>query len=465
LWAAWLAIICTFQIAVEARLQPQRPDAVLGWTQPETAQTYLDCRPRLDDPAMNEHVAFDSEYYISIAASGYDDPKAEAYGMGEYPDGNGGVRKGVTFGGVPSCSPATPSDWTSLNYAFMPGYPMAMRPFMALEGVLPFTSDLTETGRATLAGIIVSALGGLLAMLALARMMAYLERRKAANSAGEEARASRWGGASGIRVALYLLIFPTGFYLAQVYTEGLFIGLAFMACALAVERRIVPAAIFAALAALVRTPGVFLVFPLGWAAFQIVRERWSSPKDWRIAVPVVATLAPVATFAGWYLSPLGNHWQTVEKEYFTRSFDLGQAWNMWGQVWNSLATGVDKTSNGQGWSYFAGYQRLGSPLEPSSNFYIALEFFALALGIAACIWLVRRMPGVALFGLGVIVLSAGSSAGAPQGMIRYVLAVPAVFLMLGSFGRWAIFDRAWVMASTLVMGLLAMLFTFGFWVS
>ena len=72
-------------------------------------------------------------------------------------------------------------------------------------------------------------------------------------------------------------------------------------------------------------------------------------------------------------------------------------------------------------------------------------------------------PGVALFGVGVIVLSAGSAAA--MGMDRYVLAVPAIFLMLAWFGRRIVFDRAWVMASTLLMGMLAMLFTFGFWVS
>jgi hypothetical protein len=469
LWAAWLVIICTFQIVVEARLQPQRPDNVLAWTgtSGETSQAVLDCRPRLDDSAMNEHVAFDSEYYISIAASGYNDPQADAYSGLQVPDGKGGTTTFVNFAGVPSCAVGAPSDWTSLDYAFMPGYPMTMRPFMAVEGVLPFTKDLTETGRATLAGIIVSALGGLLAMLALARLMAFMERRKVATTEDGPATASKWGGSSGLRTALYLLVFPTGFYLAQVYADGLFIGLAFMACALAVEKRIVPAAIFAVLAALVRTPGVFLVFPLGWAAFQIIRDRWSSPKDWRLAVPVVATIAPVLAFLAWYQSYLGSQWRAVEKAYFTRSFDLGAAWNMWVQVWNSLATGVDRTVNAAGnYRYFVGSTQPATiPLQSATNVYIALELFALVLGIAACIWLFRRMPGVALFGLGVIVLSAGSSAGAPQGMIRYVLAVPAIFLMLGSFGRWPVFDRAWVLGSTLVMGMLAMLFTFGFWVS
>jgi hypothetical protein len=86
------------------------------------------------------------------------------------------------------------------------------------------------------------------------------------------------------------------------------------------------------------------------------------------------------------------------------------------------------------------------------------------LGVVACIWLWRqRMRTVALFGLAVIILSAGSSSA--QSMDRYVLAVPAVFLMLAWFGRHAIFDRAWVMASTLLMGMLATLFTFGFWVA
>jgi hypothetical protein len=46
-----------------------------------------------------------------------------------------------------------------------------------------------------------------------------------------------------------------------------------------------------------------------------------------------------------------------------------------------------------------------------------------------------------------------------------VLAVPAIFLMRAWFGRRVVFDRAWLVANTLLMGMLAKLFTFGFWVS
>ena len=50
-------------------------------------------------------------------------------------------------------------------------------------------------------------------------------------------------------------------------------------------------------------------------------------------------------------------------------------------------------------------------------------------------------------------------------MVRYVLAVPAVFLLLGRLGGQPAFDRAWMLASTLLMGLLVTLFSFDFWVA
>ncbi len=450
-WAAWLVVVCAFQIVVQARLAPQRPDKVLGWTQYETGQAVLDCRPLLADPNMNEHVAFDSEYYISIAANGYDDPNAEAYSF----------EGGQQFQGVPSCAQGVPTKWTSLNYAFLPGYPMAMRPVMAIESVLPFTSDLTPTGKATLAGIVVSAVGGLLAMLALARLMGAYTRRRKSGDATTDPEAGAWGGLSGLRAAFYLLVFPTGFYLAQVYAEGLFIGLAFMACALAVEKKFVIAAIVAVLATWVRPAGAFLALPLAWAAFETFRNGDLRLKDWRIAIPVASILAPVAAFGVWFLSPLGQNWRTVEDAYFTRHFDFIGSWNMWVSVWDSLLSGVDKTSDASGFYHYFG----GGPLQSSSMVYIGLEFLAIAIAIVSSVWLLRRMPGVALFGLAVLAFSFSSTAAAPQGMDRYVLAVPAIFLMLAWFGRRAVVDRVWVLASTLLMGMLVTLFTFGFWVS
>jgi len=69
---------------------------------------------------------------------------------------------------------------------------------------------------------------------------------------------------------------------------------------------------------------------------------------------------------------------------------------------------------------------------------------------------------VALFSLGVIVLSVFS--GSAQSMARYMLVAPATYLFLGWLGRRQAFDRSWTMLSLLLMGMGAMLFSFEMWV-
>jgi hypothetical protein len=49
-------------------------------------------------------------------------------------------------------------------------------------------------------------------------------------------------------------------------------------------------------------------------------------------------------------------------------------------------------------------------------------------------------------------------------MVRYVLVVPALFIFLARLGKRPAFDRAWILASALLLGLLATLFTFDLWV-
>ena len=55
--------------------------------------------------------------------------------------------------------------------------------------------------------------------------------------------------------------------------------------------------------------------------------------------------------------------------------------------------------------------------------------------------------------------------GSPQSLIRYMLVLRPTFLCLGKLGNNRIFDRAWTIASLLLMGLLALLFSFDFWVA
>src|SRR5512136_2511808 len=137
LWFAWIFILLGFQAWTVMRLQIRHPDYALEWTPIDTAATYKLDKPYLNEPFMNQQVAFDSEYYLSIATVGYNDPQ-------------------VTHGRIDGQS-------LSLNYAYLPFYPFTMR-------LLTFplrVFGLNPIATSTLAGVIVSALatlGGLFAL-------------------------------------------------------------------------------------------------------------------------------------------------------------------------------------------------------------------------------------------------------------------------------------------------------------
>ena len=96
-----------------------------------------------------------------------------------------------------------------------------------------------------LAGVIASALGALGGMLALHELTR--------DSRGEE---------GGLRAAFYLIIFPTAFFLVQVYTEGIFVGFVFGCLAMLKRRQWLYAALLASAATLTRAVGVSLVIPM-----------------------------------------------------------------------------------------------------------------------------------------------------------------------------------------------------------
>ncbi|NTV37236.1 MAG: hypothetical protein HGA53_09800, partial [Anaerolineaceae bacterium] len=344
---------------------------------------------------LNTQVSWDSEFYLSIAVKGYDDPQVRVLGFS------------LPYRSAPS-----------LNYAFFPLYPLTMRIFAFPLKML----GMTPIATATLAGVIVSLLGALAAMLGLY----YLTR----HDLGEE---------GAVRAGFYLLIFPSGFFLAQIYTEGLFLGLTFATLGLIHHRRWLPAAILAVLAVWTRPGGVLLVIPLVWAWF--VQRSWQG-NGWKISLArALAALAPVFSFGIWKLSPLSSPFTQVERDFFGRgALLLSRSFQAWSMGFKSIFGENSQTA-----------------------VYYGLEFFASVLAIAACLLLLKKRTDLALYGLAVIVLAMTS--GSPQGMIRYVLAVPCIFYLLAGWGRRPWFDRAWTIASVLLMGLLATLFSFDFWVA
>ncbi len=59
-----------FQGWIGARLDLKTPDHALFWTPAETTPGSQDGKPYLNEPFLNEQVAWDSEFYLSAATHG-----------------------------------------------------------------------------------------------------------------------------------------------------------------------------------------------------------------------------------------------------------------------------------------------------------------------------------------------------------------------------------------------------------
>lgn len=397
LWLAWAILIIGFQSLVQARVQPFRPDRATAWTDKETARNSQRDKPYLIEPFMNNQVSWDSEFYLSIATAGYGDPIVRQVSI---PDGR-------EF---------------AMSHAFFPLYPV----LMSVVRVPLLAFGLTPIGASALAGVLIALVGTLGAMFALADLAAR-----------------RMGEAGAIRAVFFLLIFPSAFFLAQVYTEGLFIGLAFGSLALMERRHWWLAGILAALATLTRSIGIFLIVPMGMAWLWNLRTEsngwlqafWS--RWWQIP----ALLLPVLAYGLWRLA-LGMPFDLVQEYWFGRAaFDFDR-----------LRDGLD-----------VAWQAITTAPNSQTQVYYLLELTSIGLAFVACLYTFRRDPILSLFGL--LALLIPFTSGAPQSLIRYVLVVPSLFIMLAALGRYKVFEQAWTLLSILLLGMQVSLFTWDMWVA
>jgi Mannosyltransferase (PIG-V) len=367
-------------------------------------------------------VSWDSEYYLAIANGGYEDPDISRINatFGEVSTG-GGFWPFVIPTGVLT------SQGISLSYAFFPFYPMMIRLLAFPLSVL----GLTPIATATLAGVMISTLGTLLAMVAI-----------------YELARPELGDHGGLRAAFYLIIFPSSFFFAQVYTEGLFVGLAFASLALMQSGHLRWAALLAVLATFTRAVGIALVIPLffTWARSGQWRDldmEWKQlyykGLPWKAIGMATIAAAPVLAFFIWRVSYYGMAFNKVEDEFFGRGLmSFGSTFINWADAFRAL---------------------FGSNSQAAAYYWV--EWGAVILGFTACIAYLRRRPELAWFGLLVVFLSFTS--GPAQGMHRYILAAPPVFLFLSRLGRNVAFDRSWTVASILLMAIYTTLFSFDMW--
>lgn len=394
IWAAWSLIILGFQTLVQERYQPDRPDYAVEWSANETGRRAQNDKPYLMEPFMNNQVSWDSEFYLSIATIGYDDP---------------GVR-----------IVETPRGDFSMSYAFFPLYPYLMKIVRAPLLLLP---DITPIGASALAGVIISLLGTLGGMIALYDIARVHLSERAATFA-----------------AYSLLIFPSSFFLAQVYTEGLFVGLAFGCLALARRKQFLLAAVLAALATWTRSVGIVLLLPLVWEWFALYRSG-----DWRLdrglQLRGMALLLPFMAYLLWQAS-VGIAFDAVQTTWFGRGFfnfeDLSWGWE---RAVQAVQTGEVS----------------------ARRIYFLIEFASVILAALACLFTARRYPVIALFSAIAIVISVTS--GAPQSWVRYMLVIPSLHLMLARWSEHEVFERAWTLGSILLLAMQTSLFTWDMWVA
>jgi hypothetical protein len=397
LWLAWALIILSFQWIVTTRLGVERPDLAVPWTATETLRFSNKGKIYLLEPLMNRQVAWDSEYYVGIAAAGYDDPQAGA----------------VT-------NPQT-GELVIKNYSFFPFYPYVMRLFAWPLGLF----GLNPIAAASLAGVIVALLGTLAGMLALWDLT-----RHYFDEEGSE------------RAVFYALIFPTSFFFAMVYTEGLFIGLVFGALALSKRGHWLWASILGLFAAWTRAHGAALALPL--LVMWLMQVKWREPLKeqltWKWFAQGALALSPLIGYLIWRYSALGMGWAELQAFYFGRGL-----------------MSIDRSLND-----FHNAFKYASETGGAALIYYSLEIGSILTALIASIWLIRRDPPVALFSLALVLLSIFS--GSAQSMARYMVIVPALYIFLAHLGKNKTFDRAWTLLSILLLGMQAMLFAFDMWV-
>jgi hypothetical protein len=405
-WLGWALIMVGYQLYVRERFQPQRPDYAVSWTPSETRADSQNDKPYLMEPFLNDHVSWDSEYYLSIAVGGYDDPIMRA------------IPANYTWSRPLVDLKGQRPNWISMNYAFFPLYPLMIR----LLAIPLSLFRLNPIATATLAGVVVSMLGALGAMVALYDL--------ARDDEGE---------AGGRRAAFYLLIFPAAMFLAEVYTEGLFLGLSFGTIALARRRQWVWAALLAAGATWTRAAGGLLLLPMAlywWLDGGLARLVYSF--SWREAAKAALVASPVAAYLVWQVT-LGPSFHAIETAFFGRGLlVLDRSLAAWKDAYAWMTSG-----------------------QLQGHAYYLVEFVAILFGFGACLLMFRRDPVLSLYGLLTIFFSLTS--GGAQGMHRYVMAAPAVFLLPARLGKNEAFDRVWTLGNILLMGVFAAMFSFDFW--
>jgi len=305
--------------------------------------------------------------------------------------------------------------------------------FWPLFPVLTGSVARLVDGSVALAGLIVSAIAYVAAMVGLYRLIAR-------DVDDETAR----------RTMVLITIFPSAFFLFAPFTEALFLALAVWAIVGARERRWALAAALGGLAALTRIQGLFLALPIGWeglvAAGLTAWRPWLEPRPpeirWSALIGAgLAAIGPVVGFASFLVYTSNVAGQTP--------LDTQDAWGgkeffpPWDVVDAALRWTIDRAD----------------PLQ-FLNLVLLVVFGAL-LVVAA-----RRLPfAYTLFALPQYVLLATRIQPTPlTSTNRYLLVIFPAFVIVALI-PWRSVRLAWAITSILFLAILLREFQAGTFVA
>ena len=281
------------------------------------------------------------------------------------------------------------------NIAFFPLYPALIRAVSAL-GVAP-----------ALAGWLISAVALLLALFQLQALVREhhpeLDPRQA---------------------QVFLLLFPTAFFLNAVYTESLFLLLSLLCFRQMLAGRFALAGAIGVAAACTRVTGLLLVVPLALEYYRRHGFTWR----WRELPFVFLPALGTAGFFAYHGLAFGDvtAWLKVEAAW-------GRGFSMTNFQWHNPAAIVNQS----------------------------LDFLFLAFAIAVVIGVWRRFrPSYAFYMLAT--LAVALSSGTTMSLNRYLLVLFPIYLFAASL-RGADARHVWQFTSTLLLALTTLLFVNGHW--
>lgn len=228
---------------------------------------------------------------------------------------------------------------------------------------------------------------------------------------------------------LFLLIFPTAFFLNAIYTESLFLFLSLAAFYYGLKKKFMYAGIFGLFASLTRVTGILLFIPLIWEYFKNYNFKLRAVFNLKI-LPIF--LIPLGTFAFflYHYFKFGNFFLFFEVE------------KSWGRAFTIQKGHFEFFSN------------------PSIvNFCLDVFFIIFALIVLYFVFRkLRTSYGLYILATLVVALSTGTF----MSVGRYILVLFPIYILLASIKNQYL-QQAWIFISILLLAMYTILFVNNYW--